>query len=45
MKSFKEIAAMIKIIEEPGLAFNEELKSMTGMQCHEIGKVTERLEA
>ena len=45
MKFFKEIAAMIKIIEEPGWAFNEELRSMSAVQCLEIGRVTETLEA
>lgn len=45
MKSFRDLAAMTKMIEQPWWASDAHMRHMTGDVCREIGKDTENMEA
>lgn len=45
MKSFNDLAAMVKLIEQPWWSSDPTWKSMTGAECRETGAHTERMEA
>ena len=45
MKPFEDMAAMVKMIEQPWWSYDKDLQHMTGAKCRDIGKATKNLES